>query len=376
MKRLFVLFVLVTTACGDNHPLATPDAGGSNAPPTDAPSTPRTVIAAPPANFTPPGILSELDVASQRVTQNLVAGVVGGDPIAELRNGMLYIVNRDVNNVTIIDASTLAYVNQIATGIGSNPQDVAVVGDKLYVPAMGTAGVVVLSQSTSTITKTIDLNSAVGETDGKPNCVAAYTVGTDVYVACELLDDTMMDLPPKGDGQVAVIDSTTDTVRTTLALPAPNPQAEFTALPDGDLMIAAQSFSDQADGCIVRITPGSTPVATCQIDNGALNGTSLHMALKPAPGPVLWLAVESFDGSTSTLSTWDVLDATVTNSLSAPGEVIQDVAACPDGSVVAADATMNATGFRVFSGTTELTTKPLPFGEPPGFGNGMVCYDP
>lgn len=268
MKFAFVLFVLATASCGDNKKLAPADGSTTDAP-ADGPSTPRAVVVAPPLNFgPPPGIMSDLDVASLRVTQNIFAGVVGDDPYLRLYNGMLYVINRsDGDNVTIIDASSLTYVNQIATGTSSNPQDVAVVGDKLYVPALGTAGVVVLSQSAGTMTSTIDLNAATGETDGKPDCVSAFTIGTDVYVACDLLDDTNPNLPPKGNGKVVVIDSTTDTVRTTITLPVPNPQSEFEQLPDQDLMIAAQDFSNATAGCIVRVTPGTTPMATCQINN-------------------------------------------------------------------------------------------------------------
>ncbi len=378
MKLAFVCFVLAAAACGDNKDRAA-DAGVTADAPADGPSTPRTVAVAPPVNFgPPPGIMSDLDVASLRVTQNIFAGVVGDDPYLRLYNGMLYVINRsDGDNVTIIDAASLTYVNQIATGPGSNPQDVAVVGDKLYVPALGTAGVVVLSQSAGTMTTTIDLNAATGETDGKPDCVSAFTVGTDVYVACDIYDETTF--VPEGNGKIVVIDSTTDTVRTTITLNVPNPQNEFAQLPDGDLMIAAQEFTSattESQGCIVRITPGTTPVATCQINNSDLNGLANHIALKPAPDPALWLAVASFDFSTGSLSSWNVVNAQLTNTISAASEMIKDVTACPDGTVIAADGTTTAPGFRVFSGTTETTTMALPFGLPPGDGNGMVCYDP
>jgi hypothetical protein len=379
MNRLLFACLALLAGCGDNKkPLAFDGGGGGDAG-IDAPSTPRAIVVAPPINFgPPPGIMSELDVASQRVTQNLFAGVVGDDPFLRTFNGMLYVINRnDGDNITIIDASTLAYVNQIATGTSSNPQDVAVVGDKLYVPALGTAGVVVLSQSAGTMTSTIDLNAATGETDGKPDCVSAFAVGTDVYVACDIYNETTF--VPEGNGKLVVIDSTTDTVRTTVTMPVENPQGELTQLPDMDLMISAEALdngSDEAKGCVVRVTPGTTPAAVCQIENTDLNGIVNHMSLKPAPSPVLWISVEAFDFSGASLSTWDVLHATVANSISPASETITDVAACPDGNVIAADQNMTANGFRIFNGTSEVTTAALPFGLPPGDGNGMVCYDP
>ncbi len=379
MNRLVFACLALLAACGDNKKPLAPDGGGSNVGPIDAPSTPRAIVVAPPINFgPPPGIMSELDVASQRVTQNLFAGVVGDDPFLRTFDGMLYVINRnDGDNITIIDASTLAYVNQIATGTSSNPQDVAVVGDKLYVPALGTAGVVVLSQSAGTMTSTIDLNAATGETDGKPDCVSAFAVGTDVYVACDIYDETTF--APEGNGKLVVIDSTTDTVRTTVTMPVENPQGELTQLPDMDLMISAEALdngSDEAKGCVVRVTPGTTPAAVCQIENTDLNGIVNHMALKPAPNPLLYISVEAFDFSGASLSTWGVTADTVVNSISPSTETITDVAACPDGSIIAADQNATLNGLRIYNGSAEVTTAPLPIGLPPGDGNGMVCYDP
>src|SRR5690606_4603267 len=103
------------------------------------------------------GIVSSLDIMKLDMRQNLVASAAQGDPVLRHIGDKLYIVNRfGSNNVTILDAKTMQFEEQISTGASSNPQDVAVVGDKLYVPAMGTTGVVVLTRG-STATTTIDL---------------------------------------------------------------------------------------------------------------------------------------------------------------------------------------------------------------------------
>lgn len=371
--------IIALAACGDNKNKSTPDAPGSNAPPADAQTTPRVIVVAPSADFkTPPGILSELDLASQHVTENLAAGEVGADPFLRRYGDFLYVINRDAgDNVTILDANTLAFVTQIATGTSSNPQDVAVVGDKLYVPVLGGSGVVVLSQSAGTMTSTIDLNAATGETDGIPDCVSAYTVGTDVYVACDVYDETTF--VNESNGKIAVIDSTTDTVRTTISLDVENPQNEFEPLPDGDLLIAAEpldSGSDRMTGCVARITPGATPTQKCQLTNIDLGGLVNAMAVTPGADPVLYLSVSAFDFSTSSLSTWDVGSGALANNVSPASEAITDVTTCPDGSVIVGDQTMAAPGLRIYKGTTEVTTAALPFGLAPGDGDGMACYVP
>jgi hypothetical protein len=178
---------------------------------------------------------------------------------------------------------------------------------------------------------------------------------------------------------LVVIDSTTDTVRTAVQLPVPNPQNEFVQLPDMDLMIAAEALdngSDEMKGCVVRITPGTVPAAACQLLNTDLAGIVNHMALKPAPNPTLWLSVEAFDFSGASLTTWDVLNASaITNNVSPASETITDVTVCPDNTVIAADQNSMLNGLRIYNGTTEVTTMPLPIGLPPGDGNGLVCYD-
>src|SRR5262249_55743956 len=162
---------------------------------------PRAVVATPSAAFgVPPGVLSTLDPATQAVRQNVSAGLVGSDPFLRHLGDRLYIVNRGEGNITILDASSLFYLDQLATGGGTSPQDVAVVGDKLYVPALGSSGVVVLQHGEEP--KSIDLSAMVGDPDGKPDCVSAYAVGDKVYVACGLLDGTFT---PRAVGQVAVI---------------------------------------------------------------------------------------------------------------------------------------------------------------------------
>lgn len=377
MNRTLVLVLLSLAACGKKQlpsiPIdAAPDAAMA---PGDAPP-PQPFAAAVAGDFMSTGVFSTLDVPSLSVTKNAVAGVAGDDPFLRHYGNELYIINRaGGDNVTILNAQTLALEEQLATGASSNPQDVAVVGNKLYVPALGTAGVVVLTRGSSA-TKTIDLSTAVGDPDGKPDCVSAYAVGSDVYVACGLLDASFK---PRGPGQVAVIDTATDTVRTTVALPFANPQNMFVrAAPGGmygdDLLISlVPDFQNYATGCFAWVKAGATPTSGCAVTNQQLRGFVDHADVD-ASGQ-LWLAAAAYDASFNqsgklvSMSNAGALGTPV----SASGEVIVDVAACPDGSIVAGDAAMNAAGLRVFANGAERTTAALPFGLSPG-GNGIVCY--
>ena len=375
MKRLLVLALLA--ACGDNAKLM-PDGhpgGGTDGSDTAQPLYKAVVVG---ADFTSgTGVVSRLDIATLAMQQNAVPGAATSDPVLRHIGASLYIVNRSVGeNVTILDAHTLSPTGQFSTGAGSDPQDVAVVGDKLYIPATGTAGVVVMTLPSGSTT-TIDLAAAVGDPDGKPDCVSAIAVGTDVYVACDLLDATFT---PRAVGKVAVIDTTTDTVRTTISLPYKNPLGFFVQTPAsstyaGDLLIpTVPDFDHYTTGCVARVTTGATPTASCAITNMAAGGFVTEATINDK----LWLSVV-VDANFSTVSgqvrSVDLATGTLSASASPTTEQIGDVAACPDGSVVAVDTKMNAAGVRVYSGATERTTEAVAIGLPPIFAGGVVCYD-
>src|SRR5262249_12324940 len=135
------------TGCGDNAHGVSPgsgspdggrDSGGSGSDGGGSVAARAVVVA---GDFNPghPGVLRTYDPATGMVHSNAgPALAVGDDPVLRHFGHELFIVNRaDGNNVTILDDRTLAFADQLGTGAGSNPQDVAVVGDKLYVPTYG-----------------------------------------------------------------------------------------------------------------------------------------------------------------------------------------------------------------------------------------------
>jgi hypothetical protein len=256
MRYLAVLFALA--ACGDNKTLGTDAAGGDDAPPNPSP---HAVVVA--GDFTPghPGVLSVLDLTTLQVTQNAApAGSVDSDPVLRKFGDELFVINRSDNNVTILSASDFSLVEQIGTGAGSNPQDVALKGNKLYVPVFGGAGVAVLTRGSTTVA-TIDLSA--NDPDGKPNCISGAIVGNDLYVVCELLDASFK---ARGPGKVFVIDTTTDTVQTakTVTLTYKNPFGFLETIPSslpmgGDLVIQTISSTWVASSGSRRARPRPPP---------------------------------------------------------------------------------------------------------------------
>jgi hypothetical protein len=381
MKRTLVL-ALVLAGCGDN--LSVPDARShGDAAPADA-HVPMPQAIAVAGDFGSPGtgIVSKLDITKLDMRQNLVPSAALGDPVLRYIGGKIYVINRfGSNNITILDGKTMQLDEQISTGANSNPQDVAVVGNKLYVPALGTAGVIVITRGSTTQT-TIDLSSldTMGMNDNKPECVSAYVVGTKLYVACAVLDN----FNAVEVGKVAVIDTTTDTLITSVDMSYKNPNGFFVRAPEtstyaGDLMIATiPDYQNYATGCIERVSTGATTTVSCGLTNQELGGFANKLAVAD-DGALLYIAVDTYDSSfnqTGALRGFDLETGMLwTAPLSATTETIVDVATCPGGDVVAADNTMNASGLRVWRDTTERTTAALSIGLPPTV-NALVCYDP
>lgn len=367
---LAIFFALVIAGCGDNlKGPGNPDA----APPVDA----RAVIVSGDFNAGSPGVMSMLDLATMQVTQRVApTGAIGDDPILRKIGDELFVINRsDGNNVTILDATTFALKEQLATGANSNPYDVAAVGSKLYVPAFGTAGVVVLTRGTTTAT-TIDLTQF--DADGKPDCVAAFAIGNDVYVACEVLDNNFA---PRGPGKIAVIDAATDTLRAAVTLTHGNPVGSLEQLPDGDLVIATAPmiFADPKQGCIETITPGATPAAKgCLIANADLGGFASRIDVQVTEAfKIAWIATANFaDSAPKTyVEAFDLETQCLWAAPLTPNtQQILDVVGCPNLQLVMADSTMAANGLRVYEGSAETTTAPLTVGLRPGSTRGLACY--
>jgi len=369
--RLLIALLLPLAACGDNH--------GDRPIPSQAGV--RAVVVAGDFLMGDPGVLSTLDPATGTVQMDVgPAGAVGTDPVLRHIGDELLIVNRGENNITILDDQTLQFKEQLGVGAGKLAQDVAVVGDKLYVPGLGSTGVVVLTRGS---TDTVEIDLSMDDPDGKPNCDSIYRVGSQLYVACGLLDDKVA---PRGPGKVYVIDTATDRVvpALTVTLGHANPFGWFEQFPAGspyagDLAIATVENFETAPGCIERITPGAQPrAAGCLVDNAMLGGYSSRLDIESdADGQIVWALVGiPKDFKHGNLRTFDLsLNTLWPDPLNPSSQLISDLVHCPSGQVVVFDSTEGAPGLRIYDGA-ETTTAALPIGkiQAPFPQHGLICY--
>jgi hypothetical protein len=392
--KISAVFLLAfgLAACGDDVDMDHPDAPVEyDAPPDSAgPAHERAVVVAGDYTSGNPGTLTVIDVTTRTVLPlSAPQGAVAEDPVLRHDGDELLVVNRNAgNSVTILDAATLALVEQLGTGAGSNPQDVAVVGDKLVVATLGNKGAVVLERGSSTIAE-IDLSA--DDPDGKPNCMSVYKVGDQLYVACGLLDDTDQFLPPRGPGKVYVLDATTFAKTATITLSTNNPLTLFEQLPEfapdaGDLLLPTVDFST-GEGCVERITTSGTPSAAgCVVDNAELGNFASRVSAYaveftgPVTGnivipPLLYAVVPAADFSGSAFKVYDLGAHALLSTTSPAEQSIGDLVACPrSGDLVVADTKTGSSGLRIYSGGTEQTTAPLTVALKPSSQHGLVCY--
>ena len=358
-KMLCLSFVLSIAACGG-------DDGDSNLPVQN-----RAVIVAGDFMAGSPGVMSALDMETAAVSQGIApTGAVGNDPIIRRFGDELFIVNRnDGNNITILDAITLELVEQLATGAGSNPQDVTVVGDELYVPAFGTSGVVVVQRGTGAL-RQIDLSS-LDTVDGIPDCASVIKVGDDVFVACGRLDNFVANEP----GIVAVLDTAAADAVTTFELTHPNPFGVFEQMPGGDLVIpTVPDFGDFSTGCIERISLAGAPAASCAVTNAEMGGLAGRIDFHDNE---MYFVVARFgaNGAEGEVQGLDLDTDELIGAVTPDSQVVVDFSICPDHKMVVADATMAANGLRIYGEDgAEVTSAPLAIGLKPGSAHGISCY--
>lgn len=378
MTKSLALILLATAACGDNLQVAdSPDAGST----VDAAPQPlRAVVVAGDFVAGNPGVMSVVDVKARTITTNVApAGAIGNDPILRKIGDELLVVNRaSGNSVTILDASTYALRAQLGTGAGSNPQDVAVIGEKVFVATLGNKGAVMLTRGSATIT-TIDLSA--DDPDGKPNCNSVYYAYNKLFVSCGLLDDTNVNLPARGLGKVYVVNPTTLEVESSIDLTTSNPIALLEQIPataphGGDLVLPTIDFGTGA-GCVERIAAATATGAGCLVQNPAPFAFPGRASFLLGAKPLMVLSIASYPNGyvrNFDLSTDTMLPDTLTPST----QVVGDIAGCENGEVVVADNAFPPStapaGLRIYQGATEKTTAPLAVGLRPASSHGLVCY--
>ena len=257
----------------------------------------------------------------------------------------------------------------------------AVVGSRLYVAALASPGLIVVDVDApgDGVVATIDL-SVADPLDDLPNCNSLALVDETLYVTCGILDDNDPWLTPRGPARLIAVDTETDSVLHSFYLSGTNPVGFIKAAPAegalaGDLLVAMiPNYGDLTEGCVERVSTQGLPASNgCLVTNAALGGYPSGIAFA---GDTIWFAItEGWDSedykAIGKVCPFDVATATLGACVTGSEQRPFDVAVCPTGEVLVADA---AGGLRVYSGAgAELTSDLIDVGLPP-VERGLICY--
>lgn len=371
-KTFLLGLAALAIGCGEGGDEVVPDANaiqidarvsGDDAAVTDALNVSPERAYAVGTDFATSGIFSAVEINSRAVTTGVVAGVASTDPVLRYYGGKIYIINRfGADNITIINAADNQFISQISTGSGTNPQDVAVKGNKIYVAALKSGNIIILDESNpGGLPQFIDIS--IYDTDGIPDANSLYLVGDLLFVSLEHLDGSFSST----DGTVLVIDTTTDQVVDTIDLTYNNPFGVFTYNSTTQELLITTTVDFATTGCVQRIQTTAPYTADCLVENSLLGGYAGRIGVDDGQ---VWLAVQT---SWTAAHVIDLDSSGLPNStpLTPSGQQPTDFAICPSGAIVVNDQTSG--GLRIYVDGSETTTSALDIGLPPSFGNGIVC---
>src|SRR5512147_528308 len=128
MMRKYVCFIAILSgACGADDPSSVV---------VELPASDSALCVALGADYqNNAGTMAVVGLPSLTVLKDRVPAAISGDPVLRAIGDRLYVVNRTANNVTVIDPTVSPWTveSQFSTGANSNPQDIALAGDRAYV---------------------------------------------------------------------------------------------------------------------------------------------------------------------------------------------------------------------------------------------------
>lgn len=310
--------------------------------------------------------VSRLELPSLDVAQNIFPGTTFGDPVMRLIDDRFFVINRfGFDTIVVINARTIEVMDEFSTGIGSNPQDLAVYQDRAYVVALGRPEVLVYDlANTDAPLATIPLPTSSADLDGNPDAASIVIDGSRAYVALEHLQGAT----PAGAGQIAVIDLASETVEMTFDLPDENPAGFIRELGGGLLVSLVPDFTGTT-GCVASVSFGETPQSDGCLRTHATMGGFVS-AIAPTTFGVLYAVQSGAVGRIIRVNPDDSIDR-----LTSFDERVTDAAFCIAEHLLVVND-LNAGGLRVYwlDAAFELTGEALGIGLPPVYSNGISCY--
>ena len=325
------------------------------------------------------GSYSVVDLTTRNVTKDIKRGGVHSDAIARVFGGRIYVVNRlGVDSIQIIDpqlAFTTPTNGELSVGNGSNPQDIVFVNaTKAYVSRLGSPKLAIINPTTLRSTGELDLSRLIkpADTDGSPEPAYMLIRNGLVYLALQHIDFRQSQLPKVANGEVVVIDPSTDSIVTVIALHGKNPLSALHFSPSlNRILLSSVGDFNVLDGGIEAINPDTnTADAQFVISETTMGGDITEFVIVSR---TKGFAIVSDTNFANSLMTFDPSTGQRLNRLVGPLDVFIPHLAINSRNEVylaVADARTPSPGLRIFDTVTdrEITTTPLNVGQlPPVF---------
>lgn len=325
------------------------------------------------------GLLAVVRAESPRVATRLDAPI-HADAVVRTANGLAYVVNRFLgDNLQVLDpARGFSTLLQCTTGARSNPHDVAVLdAHRAYVTRYGRAELWVVDPGRRScdgfLLRTIDL-APYADADGIPEMDQMALVAGRLFVSLARLDRASR-FAPAGRSALAVIDTATDQVVTTVELTGRNAFGDSAGLPrepgTGKLVVAqAGNIFTIGDGGLERVDPLTLVAEGFFVTEDDLGGNVTDFVLLSAEKGY---AIVQDEALRNVLVAFDPSRRTVLRRLLVREQYLPDVSLAPDGTLWVADRTLTEPGIRIFDTVTDrqLTPRAIDVGLPP-FSMGFL----
>lgn len=234
------------------------------------------------------GSYSVVDLATRNTFDDIDFGGVHSDALARTFGGLVYVVNRGDDNIQIIDPQQGFMTvprGQVSVGNGTNPQDIAFVGDnRAYVSRLKSKELLIVDATTLATLDTIDLSdlAKANDMDDLPELSRMLVHNGLVYLTLQHIDFST-GFPPErvAPGEVVVIDPTDDEVVSVIALNGTNPFSDLQFSPDlNRILVSSIGDFAVADGGIEAIDPDTNMVdPTFVVSETGLGGDITHFEL-------------------------------------------------------------------------------------------------
>lgn len=202
------------------------------------------------------GALALLDIENRLARLNFAP--IFSDAIVKSfpENPDIFVINRlGADNIQRIDRNTGKTLQQFSLGLGTNPQDMVLVGENAYITCYQIPELYKINLATGNVISRISLN-AYSDVDGSPEATKMILKGSELWIQLQRLDKKNSFLPT-GLSQVVVLDTTTDLITQVVNLKGTNPVTAFKELANGQWLVADAGTvgSESPDGGIELLDP-------------------------------------------------------------------------------------------------------------------------